>query len=177
MTEQLPARTQQTGSRLGRARTHTGIERLEMLGTRTKLSAYGLWHYGKDFLALADPAAEKHFSPARYFVVARSIELFLKGYLSVKGMSLVDLSSPRFSHNLAVLFEQAQQVGLLEVAQLSPEQIEAIRLADRYYGEKVFEYPAVMETVHAYPHLPDFELLRSAAKVLCSNLEPLAKNA
>lgn len=160
-----------------RARTHSDIEWLDAFGAKTKLSAYGLWHYGRDFLAHADTGGSERFSPATYFCVVRSIELFLKAFLSIKGTPLDELSSGRFSHKLAELLERAKRDGLFDVAQLSPEQIEVIHQADRYYGEKVFEYPAVREAVTAYKHLPDFNLLASAANNLCESLKSMAQAA
>lgn len=162
--------------RVSRARTHTRIELLDLFGARSKLSTVGLWLYGQDLLSLlqeAGPGAAP-YSSARFFAVTRSIELFLKAFLSAKGRSLVDLSSTALAHDLERLLDLALSMGLGQIVSLDQEQQVAIRKANKYYVEKVFEYPAVLEAIKGYKQLPEFATLLAAAKLMSKGVEPLA---
>jgi len=141
------------------------------------MGTVGLWKYAEDLLDIADNAgaATSPFSPGRYYTVCRSIELSLKCFLSLRGLSLRELFE--LGHNIHNLLEKALAVDLGSLVALSAKQLDAIKLADRYYGEKVFEYPALIEMVEAYRHLPPFAELSEAARVLVTALKPHALQA
>ena len=60
---------------------------------------------------------------------------------------------------------------------LGSEHVEEIQRADKYYSEKVFEYPAISEAIEGYPQKPNLVVLRSAAELLVIRLEALCLDA
>jgi hypothetical protein len=82
------------------------------------------------------------------------------------------------------LLAKAEGRGLLTCVPLTPEHCKEILTAHKYYGEKVFEYPAVeprrtsiIDALKGYPHKPSPEVLREAAELLVANLETICLNA
>jgi len=111
------------------------------------------------------------FSPVRYYLLARAVELALKAFLSAKGISLRELAGRNFRHSLVKLLHGAQSRGLTTIVPLDSKHVEEIRRADRYYSEKVFEYPAISKAVEGYPGRPDLVVLRSVAELLVTRIE------
>ena len=112
------------------------------------------------------------FTPARFFLPCRVIELALKAFLSRKQKSLVELAQSEFGHDLDRILDKAEQHGLSGVVELGKQQRDVIRRASAYYREKVFEYPALDEAIHSYPKLPDCTRLLDTAERLVAGLEP-----
>jgi len=139
------------------AKRHAEVEDLEMFGLRTRFGSVGLHVYATDYLASARalPAmASLPFAPSRYFLACRALELALKALLSIKGQRLANLAGGQYAHDLSNLLDEAGNVGIGNVVTLGQDTREHIRDAAKYYGEKVLEYPALMEALSAYPHLP-----------------------
>lgn len=63
----------------------------------------------------------------------------------------------------------AEQLRLADVVRLPPRLRKEIRRA-RYYGEKVFEYPAWIPSVHGFEAAPDINLLMGATDRLLEKL-------
>lgn len=154
-------------------------EILSVAGVTARLSPLALHIYAKDFLragvSLEAPSAP--FSPVHYYLLARAVELALKAFLSAKGKSLRELAGRNFRHSLVKLLHGAESRGLTAIVPLDSKHVEEIRRADRYYTEKVFEYPAISKAVEGYPGRPDLVVLRSVAELLVARIEALCLDA
>ncbi len=129
--------------------------------------------YASDFLSAATLSVRTDvpFSPARTYLICHALELALKAFLSLKGRPLRELAGGELGHNLENLLDEAEQQGLSDLVQLEEPQIAEIRRASKYYAEKIFEYPALMEAPRAYPENPDANLLFGAAEALVAALQ------
>jgi hypothetical protein len=160
-------------SRTTRAKKHTQVEKISTAGVTAYMSPASLHFYASDFLrvAKAAPAADAPFAPARLYLVCHTIELSIKAFLSIRGHSLEKLSRQAMGHNLENLFEEARKLGLEKIIHMEDHQIFEVNRASEYYGDKVFEYPALYEAIRAYPHLPNINVLLEVADALVTALE------
>lgn len=148
--------------------------RLVMFGVPVEMNPMGLWLYAESYLKAvpaADAEATTIFTPAKTFLLARALELGLKAFLSLKGYPLSKLSGGVFGHDLDNLLSEAEKNDLKTICEFNTEERSAIRFAARYYFDKVFEYPAVLEAPKAYPGWPKNEYLLSAAHKLVPALK------
>jgi hypothetical protein len=90
---------------------------------------------------------------------------------------LRELAGRNFRHSLVKLLHGAESRGLTVIVPLDSKHVEEIHRADRYYSEKVFEYPAISKAVEGYPGLPDLVVLRSVAELLVAHIETLCLDA
>jgi hypothetical protein len=143
------------------------------------ISPFGFFHYGKEFLDVTKGVEQSTgYSPVPYFLYCRSIELFLKAFLLVKGVTKKDLKSMKnYGHDLEKILKKAQELGLSQFVEITPEQEKEISKANEYYASKGFEYFEVIKAVKAYPELPDLSLLEKVAFELVNNLKIVCLNA
>lgn len=104
----------------------------------------------------------------RAFLACRSVELALKAYLSLKGKSLLELST---SHDLEMLLQTADEKQLSEFVVLEDAVRFQFKRAASYYRDKVFEYPALVLALKAYPDWPDIDLIITGAETLVAALQ------
>jgi len=162
-----------------RAKKHTKIENLSIFGTVARMAPVGLYIYAEDFLNSYESLSKSKlpFSPSRYYLVLRSIELSLKAFLSCSGYSLEKLSGGPLGHDLVSLLDECEQEGIKVISDLKDKHKKEIRAASEYYIEKVFEYPAIGEAIRAYPKAPDLSILAEAASILVNYIEEPCLNA
>ena len=102
-----------------------------------------------------------------------SIELVLKAFLLVKGVSKQELKENPLGHNLETLLQRAEKQGLGSLVHISPGQQSELVRANNYYKSKQFEYfdlPMIMEATTGYKKLPDLTLLDQLADTLITGL-------
>jgi len=163
--------------------TRQPIEYLNLLGTTIHLAPLGLLHYAECFLEAgkaAPPvgAAGERFNPVGPYLVCHSAELALKAFLSMKGRTLTELKENKFRHRIVVLLDTARDAGLTDIVPLTRQQQDELKRAADYYGDKVFEYPDIWETLHGCPKRPDVGHLIAAAEMLIDRLrEPCLSSA
>ena len=151
---------------------------IEPVGFDARMAPFAFQHYARDFFE----AYKKHkggpkFSPARLFLLTRSIELAAKALHLDQGRTYDDIVALR--HDLkAACYPQ-----ILAAYGISLEQIEEAELkkANEYYKRKGFEYflykhPGVavdrsgpQQAASGWPALPDEGILES---VLGKLLQP-----
>jgi hypothetical protein len=148
------------------------------LGFDTHIAPFAFQHYARDFF----DAYRKHkggppFSPARLFLITRSIELAAKALHLQRGGKFADVSS--LGHDLlrACEAEALQHFGI----QLTDVEKQELNKANAYYERKGFEYflyraPNIApdrsgphKALSGWPDLPDEPALES---VLTKLLEP-----
>jgi len=128
---------------------------LQVSNTVARVDGYWLRHYAADFLNAArdfTPPVNR-FSPVPYYLVCHSIELSFKAFLFSAGFNKA--ARKALNHNLEKAINAAEANGLGTHLQLSSNDQELIRKANRLYSKKEFEYFESLETIYD-PH--DFQL-------------------
>lgn len=136
------------------------------------VTCYGFHLWAEDFLA-----AEKLYAPTArtgsfvaHFLCCQSIELSLKGFLSLKGVKRTDLKK-RFGHNLGRLYKEASGLDIGSFVTLKPEDLNLLHKVDGWYdtaGGKKFQYFDVWEALHAFKNAPDLSGIEDLANRLQS---------
>lgn len=134
------------------------------------ITPFAFQHYAKDFYeAYTKHKAGPKFSPARFFLLTRSIELAAKSLHLAAGRSADDVID--LGHDL----EAACEAGALEHfgITLIPAETVELQKANQYYKAKGFEYflfkfPGVpmersgpQQALSGWPGLPDESVLES----------------
>jgi hypothetical protein len=156
------------------ARKHADIEHLAIGSLKTHAAPGAFVAYGKFYLeaGIAADAGRAGYNPAKHYLLCHSLELGLKGFLCLKGHPMIGLSEGKYGHNLERLLEAADREGLSTYVKLTSDQRGEIKKASDYFREKVFQYPAIVESAHAYPKSPDYDLLISASSMLLDGIRP-----
>ena len=119
------------------------------------VDGYWLRHYASDFLAAAQSfePPKNRFSPVRYYLVCHSIELSLKSFLFSAGFKKKDRK--KLNHDLEKALDAAENNGIGKHIEITSNEREIIRKANRLYPKKEFEYFESLATIYD-PH--DFNL-------------------
>ncbi len=128
-----------------------------------RTSSMGLWTYAKDYMeagyiVISNMPRALPPTPA-YYLCCHAIELALKAYLRGTGASILNLK--RIGHDLLKAYKEALRVGLKDIYELTPEQIDAIELVNNLYSNKEFEYIKV-----GFKRLPQIDVLYGTATSL-----------
>ena len=130
---------------------------------------YGMWRYGNDFrkaaLAVSSHYNDRAFMPY-YFLLGQSIELSLKAFLLGRGVSLKELRSKKYGHDLKALLDEARRHRLGLEVKLENTHCAVIHLLGIEYLDKRFQYIRT-----GLMHLPDIWLAQEAADKLSNGLE------
>lgn len=170
---------EQAPRKLSGARKHAAIEHISIAGTSSKVSPIGLQQFAEFYLetARSAPDGKAGFNPAKYYLVCHSLECALKAYLVLKGHTFLSLSEPRLGHHLDRLLTQAEKDSLADLIVLSDVEKYQIIRAAKYYGEKAFEYPAVMPSLSAFGDRPDLPTMLALTEKLVAALYEPCMNA
>jgi hypothetical protein len=124
---------------------------------QVNLTCYGFHVWSEDYLAAAraySPVARQG-SLVGHFLCCQSIELSLKEFLSLKGVTRRTLEGKPFGHNLERLFDESGQQGLDKFVTLNPSDASTIQIANAWYdipGHK--DDRVVPRDGGPSPHLP-----------------------
>jgi hypothetical protein len=144
-------------------------------GIDANMAPFAFQHYAEDFFeAYTKHKGGAKFSPARLFLIARSIELAAKGLHLAKGEELSKIKN--IDHDLEAACEHRilSAYGIT----LSPAEQAELRSANKYYKGKGFEYflfkfPGVsddrsgpQQALTGWPDLPDESVLEALFKKL-----------
>jgi hypothetical protein len=104
---------------------------------QANISPFAFQHYARDFFAayLAYRPSGR-FSPARLFLISRSIELASKALQIAQHRKFDEIK--KINHNLVKSCDTHTLARYAIV--LTTEELEALRMADAYYSNKGFEY-------------------------------------
>lgn len=124
----------------------------------------GLHTHGKEFFAAAEAV---YLSPKPEpfplaFLWGRSIELLMKSYLLSAGLTVKQLRSRNFGHNLVALHKAASAQGIDSLIGTDTIIPGLMQLLNIEYGTKRLEY---RESGTIY-HIPDAEIARRVIKRL-----------
>jgi hypothetical protein len=119
--------------------------------------------FEKAYHAVPEPPP---FSWPRYFLLCHSIELALKAWLMLHGVSEAELQKFEVRHNLKNLLELAERRGL----KLTPDTQEAIKLLAEAHAKHWARYPK--EEAHTVFAIEQFEtnvteLLQEVGEAVC----------
>ena len=139
-------------------------------------SPIGLARYAKEFLEAALAVDDsvgmreeyQHVPPIPVlYLVGHSIELALKAFMIHKGMSLSEIRSKAFGHDLLKCWEKSIELGLSEIYTHTAEQASIIQLLNELYSKKQLEY-----IVTGYKEFPVFGPLQKLAINLVNTIGP-----
>lgn len=108
-----------------------------------KISHVGFISFSEKFFNAGKniPITKDEFNPVPYFLICKSIELSLKTYLICCGLTIKELRSKNFGHNLNKLLEESikQKNSIIKLSELQKENL---KKANVFYGNetKSFEY-------------------------------------
>jgi hypothetical protein len=147
---------------------------------RVNISPLGFHRYATEF---AEYARQSHaqtgdqFSPVPYYLYCRSLELVLKAFLLVEGVSKDELKKRSLGHDLSKILLKAKALGLEKTIPLVAGWEIEIRKANAYYADKGFEYFDVVAAIRGYPDLPRLDVLNEITTALLAGLERLCLEA
>jgi hypothetical protein len=113
------------------------------------------------------------FSPVPYYLYCRAIELSLKAFLLLNGVTKVEISRRTLGHDLVRNLDRAEALGLSAIVPVTGEERMQVVKANAYYVDKDFEYANVMRAVRGYRDLPDLSVLDLLVDRLLVQLKPL----
>jgi len=138
--------------------------------TNLNITPFAFQHYAKDFYeAYAKHKPGHKFSPARFFLITRSIVLAAKSLHLARGRSVADVLD--LGHDLEAVCDAGVLAGF-GLALMPPENVE-LQKANQYYKGKGFEYflfkfPGIpmersgpQQALSGWPGLPDESVLES----------------
>ena len=129
--------------------------------------------YAQDFLnSFKAYIPEKSFSPAKYYLICRSIELSLKSYLSIKNIPVKTIKH-ELGHNLTKIFNRTKELDIKKVVVISKEEEVEIKKANYWYNRKGFEYFDIKNIMESKETLPNLNNLQLLAERLIKILRPL----
>ncbi|MBL6948734.1 MAG: hypothetical protein ISR51_08660 [Rhodospirillales bacterium] len=132
-----------------------------------------MWRYGNDFRKAANAVlsiySDRVFMPY-YFLLGQSVELSLKAFLLGPGVSLKELRSRKYGHDLEALLVEARRHRLGIEVKLSSIDCAVIRLLNIEYLGKRFQY---IQT--GTMQIPEVKLAQEVADKLSLGLEGFCK--
>jgi hypothetical protein len=136
------------------------------------LGPTGFVNYAKDFLnAFNSYKPEQPFSPAKNYLVCRSIELSLKSYLLLKKVPLKEVKYT-YGHDLSKIVKKVDELGINMVVNISEEERTELLRANSWYNRKGFEYFDIQNIVESKQTLPNLDLMLGLAERLIDVLLP-----
>jgi hypothetical protein len=149
-----------------------GDVRVVIPALRLNINPLAFNYYASHYLQVARTVEiTPRFSPVPYYLYCRSLELSLKAFLLLKGLSKNVIRKKPYSHNLETILLKAKELGLGSYVIVSEEERLELLKANDYYNVKDFEYANTMKVVCGYPDLPNLIVLENLAARLVSDLE------
>jgi hypothetical protein len=138
------------------------------VGVRANLTCYGFHVWAEDFLAAARAYAPvaREASFVGHFLCCQSLELSLKAFLSMKGLTRQQLMRKPFGHNLAALLDAAIANGVAEFVEVTPADIAVVARATDWYDTpkgKRLQYFDLLDAMSAFKGAPDATMLQVLA--------------
>ena len=109
--------------------------------------------------------------------MCRSIELSLKSHLALNKVTIEEIKSREYGHDLEKLFQGAAKLGLTRVVSISDAEGTELRKANQWYNRKGFEYFDLKNITQGKESLPDITILEALAQRLIEVLEPICKKS
>ena len=152
---------------------------LEAETTHFYVSPFIFVIYAEDFYkASVAYNPQRPFSPVKYFLLCHSIELSLKAYLLLKGVTREEIQQKSLGHNLSNILAKCEKLAVRGIVQFSESQKLIISELNKWYSRKGFEYFELENLTSGTSKLPDIALIQELAKLLIDSIkEPCQKEA
>ncbi len=138
-----------------------------------KIGPTGFIVYAADFLnAYKSYETYKPFSPAKYYLACRSVELSLKSFLLLKNEPIKRVKNI-LSHDLHKILRKSKELGIDDVVGITDEEKIEIEKAYSWYNRKGFEYFDIQNIVESKTTLPNLNVMYDLADRLISILKPI----
>jgi len=142
------------------------------------ISPFGFVSYSEDFLnACNSHVTSRPFSPAEYYLACRSLELSLKAFLLLKGVSRDNLKKRSLWHDLHKILKKCKDLGIRSYVTITNTQESDIDELNKWYSRKGFEYFEIENLVANRMSLPDISSVKELALTLISGLKGPCKDA
>ena len=141
------------------------------------VSPYFFILYAEDFLAASnthDPS--RAFSPVEYYLACHSIELSLKAFLLLRGVSKDEIGKKYLGHNLENILEKCLDLGIVELVEIAEAEKALIAQLNDWYSSKGFEYFEIKNIIANPKKLPEVGLSQELAQKLIENLREPCKD-
>jgi hypothetical protein len=139
-------------------------------------SPFGFISYSEDFYeACCSHVTPRPFSPAKYYMACRSIELSLKAFLLLKGVTRHQLKKKPLQHDLHEILKRCKELGISSLVSMCSSQELHIEALNKWYARKGFEY-FELENLGGTP-LPSITEVQELANLLIEGLKEPCKNA
>jgi len=143
---------------------------IETGSAHINLTCYAFHVWAEDFLSAARTYAPTARPAAfvAHFLCCQSIELSLKAYLSLRGVSRKDLQK-KYGHSLVRLFRDASDMGIGKLVTLATSDAKTIERAAAWYHSKDgkrFQYVEMADVLKAFKNAPELALLEDIASRL-----------
>ncbi len=102
------------------------------------------------------------------YLVGHSVELCLKAYLTFQGVSLQELRTRKYGHDLDKCLKKAKELGLNTHIKLDDDEYHALSVLNELYSTKQLNY-----IVTGAKQFPVFGPIESACKKLLNAVCPL----
>ena len=112
----------------------------------------------------------------KYYLVCHSIELSLKAYLLLNGVSKNDIRKKSLGHNLSNILNKCEELEIQKIVQISNPQKSMLKDLNEWYSRKGFEYFEVTNLVAGTGNLPSVKFASELATLLISKLKEPCKN-
>lgn len=141
------------------------------------VSPYYFVRYAEDFLAASNShESTAGFSPVEFYLVCHSIELSLKGFLLLKGVSKDEIRWKPLGHDLDNILEKCLSLEIELLVDITEAHKTLITELNEWYSRKGFEYFDVKNIVAGAGNLPDVRLAQELASYLISRLREPCKD-
>ena len=157
-----------------------GSHTIVLPGLATNLTCYGFHLWAEDFLTAAKAYAPvaRQGSFTAHFLCCQSVELSLKAFLSLKGVSRDDLRKKPYGHNMLELFREARARHVEELVLVDPGDESIVQAATSWYDSlqrgprtvrKRLQYFDVMDALTGFRGAPELAALEGLADRLQSS--------
>lgn len=137
------------------------------------MTPIGFIVYAEDFLnAYKSFETDKPFSPAKYYLICRSVELSFKSYLLFKNEPIKKVKC-KLGHDLHRIIKKSKELGIDAVVGITDEEQAEIDKANNWYNYKGFEYFDIQNTVKKQDTLPDLNVMFNLADRLINILKSI----
>lgn len=118
------------------------------------------WALANSYLSAAtrllkDPSGQAYMPIL--FLLGHALELHLKAFLALQGMTDNQLKRPNLRHNLIGCLRECRERGLFRYLSLSLRQVRQIARVNLYYQEKHLEY--FTATAKRFGSIDEFQLI------------------
>jgi hypothetical protein len=136
------------------------------------VSPYYFVKYAEDFLAASKSRnSTAGFSPVEYYLACHSVELSLKAFMLLKGVSKDEICKKPFGHNLVNILDKCLKLELEELVAINNSEISLIEKLNEWYFRKGFEYFDVKNIASGAGNLPDVKYAQELALHLVERLK------